>query len=89
MGMNALAVMRFVPAADRHYYYGLLYEAVGHLTEARAEFALYAAAGEQPYRRRALEHVTSIDSLRAHPPADAVIAPATQQIPRRYRRPHP
>jgi tetratricopeptide (TPR) repeat protein len=84
-----LATMRFVPAADRHYYYGLLYEAVGSLSEARAEFALYAAAGDQPYRRRALEHVASIDALRANPPADAAVAPASQQIPRRYRRAHP
>jgi hypothetical protein len=84
-----LATMRFVPAADRHYYYGLLYEAVGNLSEARAEFALYAAAGDQPYRRRALEHVASIDALRANPPPEAVAAPGSQQIPRRYRRAHP
>ena len=66
-GLYALATMRFAPAIDRHYYYGLLYEASGHLSEARAEFALYAAAGDMPYRRRALEHVAGIDALRKNP----------------------
>jgi hypothetical protein len=89
MGMYSLAAMRFSPAADRHYYYGLLYEAAGHLSEARAEFALYAASGDQPYRRRALEHVTSIDELRANPPPASLTAPIPQPIPRRYRRIHP
>lgn len=89
MGMYSLAAMRFAPPADRHYYFGLLYEASGHLSEARAEFALYAAAGQQPFRRRALEHVALIDALRANPPREPVTAPATQPIPRRYRRPHP
>jgi tetratricopeptide (TPR) repeat protein len=70
IGLPALATMRFAPAEDRHYYFGLLYEAAGHLSEARAEFALYAAAGNLPYRRRAVEHVKGIDELRKNPPAD-------------------
>jgi hypothetical protein len=72
MVQNALGALRFAPAEDRHYYYGLLYEAGGHYTEARAEWALYAAAGNLPYRRRALEHIKAIDSLRRAPAADAV-----------------
>lgn len=70
MVQNVLAGMRFAPAEDRHYYYGLLYEAAGHYTEARTEWALYAAAGKLPYRRRALEHIKAIDALRRAPPAD-------------------
>ena len=85
MGSYALATMRFSPAADRHYYYGLLYEAAGNLTEARTEFALYAASGDQPYRRRALEHVAGLDELRKHPPPPEALTPA-HQVPRRYRR---
>ncbi len=88
IGLPALATMRFAPAEDRHYYYGLLYEAAGHLTEARAEFALYAAAGKLPYRRRALEHVTGIDALRKNPPPDSLLSPATY-APRLRRRPMP
>jgi tetratricopeptide (TPR) repeat protein len=85
-----LATMRFVPAADRHYYYGLLYEASGNLSEARAEFALYAAAGDQPYRRRALEHVTSIDALRANPPPpEANVVPARRRMPGHFPGVHP
>jgi hypothetical protein len=70
MVQNVLAAMRFAPAEDRHYYYGLLYEAAGHYTEARAEWALYAAAGDPSYRRRALEHIAAIDALRRAPASD-------------------
>jgi len=77
---TALAAMRFAPAEDQHYYLGLLYEAVGSYPEARAEWALYAAAPDLPYRGRALDHITAIDSQRrAAPPA------ATAPVPRRYR----
>jgi tetratricopeptide (TPR) repeat protein len=72
MVQNVLAGMRFAPAEDRHYYYAMLYEAAGHYTEARAEWALYAAAGAAPYRRRALEHIAAIDALRRAPRADGV-----------------
>lgn len=85
-GYYALSAMRFVPAIDRHYYFGLLYEAAGNLTEARAEFALYAAAGDQPYRRRALEHVAAIDNLRKHPPKDTALPSTVTPPPRRYHR---
>lgn len=70
MVQNVLAGMRFAPAEDRHYYYGLLYEAAGHYTEARAEWALYAAVGDAPYHRRALEHIAAIDALRRAPITD-------------------
>jgi tetratricopeptide (TPR) repeat protein len=66
----ALASMRFAPAEDQHYYLGLLYEAVGSYSEARAEWGLYAAAPDLPYRGRALEHIAAIDAQRrAAPPA--------------------
>jgi len=67
---TALASMRFAPAEDQHYYLGLLYEAVGSYSEARAEWALYAAAPDLPYRGRALDHIAAIDAMRrAAPPA--------------------
>lgn len=69
MVQNVLAGMRFAPAEDRHYYHGLLYEAAGHYTEARAEWALYAAIGDARYRSRALEHIRAIDALRRAPAA--------------------
>ena len=89
MVQNVLAGMRFAPAEDRHYYYGLLYESAGHYTEARAEWALYANAGEQPYRRRALEHIQAIDALRRAPPAEGFGGVPGIRI--RHRRPpvHP
>jgi tetratricopeptide (TPR) repeat protein len=79
---TSLAQMRFAPAEDQHYYLGLLYEAVGSYTEARAEWALYAAGGDLPYRGRALDHIAAIDALRRLPAASA---PAVAPIPRRYR----
>lgn len=79
---TALAQMRFAPAEDQHYYQGLLYEAVGSYTEARAEWALYAAGGDLPYRGRALDHISAIDALRRAPVAPP---PAVAPIPRRYR----
>jgi len=78
---NALGEMRFAPAEDQHYYQGLLYEVMGNYTEARAEWALYAAA-DMPFRARALEHIAAIDSLRRAPP------PANVPAIRRVRR-HP
>jgi tetratricopeptide (TPR) repeat protein len=61
---NVLASTRFSPAEDQHYYLGLLYESVDQLTEARAEFAMYAASGDTPWRARALDHVHAIDVQR-------------------------
>jgi len=71
MGQQQLAGMRFAPAEDKHYYYGLLYEANGNYVEARAEWALYAAAGNLPFRRRALDHIEALDALDRAPSADA------------------
>jgi len=86
MVQNVLGGVRFAPAEDRHYYYGLLYESAGHYTEARAEWALYAAAGDLPYRGRALDHIRAIDALRRAPPADTI----TPRIRIRHRPPvHP
>ena len=59
-----LARMRFAPAADQHYYQALLYESQSHYIEARAEWALYAASGDSPWRLRALDHVAAIDAQR-------------------------
>ena len=70
---NVIALTRFSPAEDQHYYLGLLYEALDQYTEARAEWALYAASGETPWRARALDHIHAIDVLRKARP---VVAPA-------------
>jgi tetratricopeptide (TPR) repeat protein len=64
---RALADLRFAPAEDEYYYHALLYEALGAYTEARAEWALYAAVPDAPWRLRALEHVRALDALRAAP----------------------
>jgi tetratricopeptide (TPR) repeat protein len=63
----ALARVRFAPAADALYYQALLDESAGMLTEARAQWALYAASGAPRYRQRALGHVAAIDAIRATP----------------------
>jgi tetratricopeptide (TPR) repeat protein len=65
---NQLATIRFAPAEDESYYLGLLYEVVGNYAEARTEFALYAASGDAPYRRRALDHIATLDADRKSPP---------------------
>ena len=64
---RALGDLRFAPAEDQYYYQALLYEALGAFTEARAEWMLYASVNDAPWRRRALEHVSAIDALRAAP----------------------
>ena len=84
-----LARMPFAPPEDLHYFRALLHESEGHYVEARAEWALYAAAGDPPYRGRALDHVAAIDAQRranpgAKPPQQ--IAPPSA-IPRRLPRP--
>ena len=85
----SLARMPFAPPEDLHYFRALLYESQGHYVEARAEWALYAAAGDPPYRGRALDHIAAIDAQRranpgAKPPQQ--IAPP-RAIPRRLPRP--
>ena len=62
-----LAKLAYAPAEDRHYFRALLYEALGHYVEARAEWALYAASGG-PWRARALDHVAAIDAQRRASP---------------------
>lgn len=94
--MNALAQLPTVPAYDIHYFYGLLYESLGYLPEARNEWMLYASAPDAPYRARALAHVAAIDRLQADRlaaaakaakaakkarPAPAVIQPYPYPIP--------
>ena len=79
----ALSQLRYAPPEDEHYYRALYYEALGHFAEARAEWALYAAAGIAPYRGRALDHITGIDAQRRAP------SQPQAQLPRRYRMVHP
>ena len=75
---NGLALMRWAPPEDQHYYQALLYEAMGHYVEARAEWALYAASGDLPFRARALQHIAAIDTMPHTLPPDP-------GVPRRYR----
>lgn len=86
-----LVKFRFPAAEDLHYYRGLLYESLGQYVEARAEWALYAAAGDTPWRARALDHVAAIDAQRrakpGAPPQPAALNPVVP-TPRRHRR-HP
>ena len=64
---RALADLRFAPPEDEYYYHALLYEALGAFAEARAEWLLYAAVPDAPWRLRALDHVRALDALRASP----------------------
>ncbi|MDX2087246.1 MAG: hypothetical protein SFX73_05330 [Kofleriaceae bacterium] len=89
---NALVLMRFAPAEDRHYYQALLYEVTEQYVEARAEWALYAAAGDMPWRGRALDHIHAIDrKLRAASATSATVPAQTKRLrpppPPRQRRP--
>jgi tetratricopeptide (TPR) repeat protein len=68
---RALGVMRFAQPEDQYYYQALLYETLGSYTEARAEWALYAAINDAPWRRRALEHIKAIDAQRSARPGAA------------------
>ena len=86
---TSLAMLRYAPAEDQHYYLGLLYEIQGQYVEARAEFATYAASGDTPWRGRALEHVHAIDAERreAKPvakPAAVVTPPVMIRHPQRH-----
>lgn len=62
---RSMSDLAFAPAEDAYYYQALLYEALGAYTEARAEWALYAAVPGAPWHRRALEH---LDALRTASP---------------------
>jgi hypothetical protein len=84
-----LSRLRFLPPEDQHYYRALLYESVEQYTEARAEWALYAAAGQPKYRGRALDHIAAIDAQRRANPGlkrQQQRAPL-RVIPRRLPRP--
>jgi len=86
--LGEISKLRFAPAEDQHYYLALLYESLGHYVEARAEWALYAASGDSPWRRRALDHITAIDhERRAKPNVKPAITPPTPGVIR--RRPPP
>ena len=74
---NELAKLRLPNPEDIHYYRGLLYESLGQYVEARAEWAHYAAAGDTPWRRRALDHIALIDAQRRAKPS----APIPPQRP--------
>ncbi|HET9624693.1 MAG TPA: hypothetical protein VFP84_25170 [Kofleriaceae bacterium] len=80
LGQRALANLPFAPAEDQYYYLAMLYEATGDDIEARAEWALYAAVPDAPWRRRALDHIQELDAQRraalARPPAVRHPAPA-------------
>jgi tetratricopeptide (TPR) repeat protein len=83
---RALAAVRFAPPEDQYYYQALLYETLGNYTEARAEWALYAAVPDAPWRRRALEHIKAIDAQRSanpghHPAPTAGPHHRTRQVP--------
>jgi hypothetical protein len=84
-----LARMRFLPPEDLYYYRALLYESLDQYVEARAEWALYAAAGRPTYRGRALEHMAAIDAQRrATPGPKPPRSPApSRTIPRRLPTP--
>ena len=57
----ALGGLRFSPAEDQQYYQALLLEATDNYSDARAGWALYAAA-KGAYSARALEHIAAIDT---------------------------
>ena len=57
---QAMASLRFAPAEDQQYYRALLLEATDSYSDARAEWALYAAANGA-YAQRALDHIAAID----------------------------
>ena len=85
-----LSTMHFTPAEDEHYFSALLYESLGDYTEARADWALYAASGGA-FRARALEHVAAIDEERREQPgahqaqqAVPVLPPVHMHRPRRH-----
>lgn len=85
---SSLALMRYAPSEDQHYYLALLYEVMDQYVEARAQWALYAASGDSPWRARALDHIRAIDAQRRAAPTKPATTPTTMPVPpRRYRRP--
>jgi tetratricopeptide (TPR) repeat protein len=88
MIQTALTSLRFAPAEDQQYYRALLLEATDSYSDARAEWALYAAANGT-YARRALDHIAAIDK---RPKSAVSVLPPPNAFPggmiRRSRR-HP
>jgi tetratricopeptide (TPR) repeat protein len=87
----ALGTMRFAPAEDQQYYRALLLETSDSYADARAEWALYAAA-HGAYAERALDHVAAIDkrpktAVSALPNASSLFGPPP--IRRRVHRNRP
>lgn len=83
LGQRALANLPFAPAEDQYYYLAMLYEATGDDIEARAEWALYAAVPDAPWRRRALDHIAAIDAQHRAPPGKlAGAATSPPRLPR-------
>lgn len=80
LGQRALANLPFAPAEDQYYYLAMLYEATGDDIEARAEWALYAAVPDAPWRRRALDHIQAIDAQ--HRAAPGKLPGAATNVPR-------
>jgi tetratricopeptide (TPR) repeat protein len=88
---TALASLRFAPAEDQQYYSALLLEATDNYSDARAGWALYAAA-KGAYAQRALDHIAAIDSRPKSSTSTLVgpaIAPMYPPSMRRHHRRHP
>jgi tetratricopeptide (TPR) repeat protein len=88
---TALASLRFAPAEDQQYYQALLLEATDNYSDARAGWALYAAA-KGAYAQRALDHIAAIDT-RPKTSTSALVSPAIAPMYppslRRHPRRHP
>jgi hypothetical protein len=90
---TALGPLRFAPAEDQQYYQALLLEATDNYSDARAGWALYAAA-KGAYAQRALDHISAIDTrpnLSAAPTINLVPPTYPATYPRRviHHRKHP
>jgi tetratricopeptide (TPR) repeat protein len=63
---DGIDLPQFTPAVDQHYFTALLYQAAGHLSEARGEWIAYARTAPAPrYRRRAEDHIRAIHATLA------------------------
>ena len=89
---QSLARLELVPAIERHYWQGLLYESAGFDGEARAEWLDYAAAGPRgplPRSRprpRPRPRPAARRADRAPPPAPRRAPPATTDRPPSVRK---
>lgn len=80
---SGIALYRFAPPEDVHYFRALLAEIVGDAIGARAEWLTYAAGGGT-FAARARAHVAALDAARAH--AQPALIPFTP--PPRLPPPH-